>query len=89
MSDDAYPRSALPSLSDLISVKHPKHGHSHRKPNLTTEPPRDIDPTGTEDMVRRLLEPLVDQAEEKKNERCAFPTLYDGVDFDAVIPLDM
>lgn len=64
----------------LISVKHSKPGHSHRKPDLTTEPER---------MVRRLLEPSVDQAEKKEYERCAFPSLCGGVNSDAVIQVDM
>ncbi len=58
--------SAQPPPSVLKSVKHPKPGHSHRKPDLTTESERVIDhtSTSTEGMVRRLLEPSVDRAEE-------------------------
>lgn len=81
--------SAQPPPSVLKSVKNPKPGHPHRKPDLTTEPERDIDPTSTEGVVRRLLEPSVDRAEEKEYERCAIPTLCNGVNSDAVIQLDM
>ena len=81
--------SAQPPPSVLKSVKNTKPGHSNRKPDLTTEPERDIDPTSTEGMVRRLLEPSVDRAEEKEYERCAFPTLCTGVNSDAVVQLDM
>jgi len=66
--------SAQPPPSVLKSVKNPKQGHSHRKPDLTTEPERDIDPASTEGMVRRLLDPSVDRDEEKEYERCAIPT---------------
>jgi len=81
--------SSQPPPSALKSVKHPKEGHSHRKPNLTTEPERDIDPTSTEGVVRRLLEPSVDRAEEKEYERYGFPTLCSGVNSDAVTQLAM
>ena len=89
MSEDACPRSALLSLSELESAKHQKHGHSHRKPNLTTEPPRDIDPTSMEGMVQRLLEPSVDRAVEKEHEQWVFPTLCNGMNSDVVVELDM
>jgi hypothetical protein len=81
--------SAQPPPSVLKSVKHQKQGHSHRKPDLTTEPERDIDPTSTEGIVRRLLEPSVDRAEEKEYERCAFSTLCDSAKSDTVNQLDM
>ena len=81
--------SAQPPPSVLKSVKNTKPGHSHRKPDLTTEPERDIDPTSTEGMVRRLLEPSVDRAEEKEYERCAFLTLCNGMNSDSVIQSDM
>ncbi len=79
---------AQPPPSVLKSVKNMKPGHSHRKPDATTEPERDIDPTSTEGMVRRLQKPSVDRAEEEY-ERCAFPTLCNGVNSDAFIQLDM
>ena len=72
----------------LKSLKNTELGHSQRKLDLTTEPARDIDPTSTKGMVRRLLEPSVDRAEEEY-ERCAFPTLCNGVNSDDVIQLDM
>ena len=81
--------SAQPPPSVLKSVKNPKPGHSHRKPDLATEPERDIDPTSTEGVVRRLLEPSVDRAEEKEYERYAISTLCDGVNSEAVTQLDM
>src|SRR5258706_15812595 len=79
--------SAQPPPSVLKSVKPPKPGHSHRKPDLTTEPERDIDRTSTEGMVRRLLEPSVDRAEEKEYKRCAFHALCNGANSDAVNPI--
>ncbi len=78
--------SAQPSPSVL---KNPKPGHSHRKPDLTTEPERDIDPTSTEGMVRRLLEPSVDRAEVKEYERCAFPLFVTVQILTWTIKLDM
>ena len=79
--------SAQPPPSVLKSVKNTKQGHSHRKPDLTTEPERDIDRTSTEGMVRRLLEPSVDRAEEKEYKRCAFHALCNGANSDAVNPI--
>jgi len=80
---------AQPPPGVLKSVKNMKPDHSYRSPDLTTEPERDIDPTSTEGIVRRLQEPSVDRAEEKEYERCAFPTLCNGVNSDAFIQLDM
>src|SRR5258706_4428132 len=80
---------AQPPPGVLKSVKNMKPDHSYRSPDLTTEPERDIDPTSTEGMVRRLQEPSVDRAEEKEYERCAFPTLCNGVNSDASTQLDM
>jgi hypothetical protein len=66
--------SAQPPPSLLKSSKLPKSNLSYRKPDLAIEPEREINPTSTEGVVRRLLEPSVDQEEEKEYERCAFPT---------------
>src|SRR5258706_14553079 len=38
-------------------------------------------------MVRRLLEPSVDRAEEREFELCAFPTLCNSANSDAVNPI--
>ena len=65
--------SAQPPPSVLKSIKNSKQGSSYRKPDRATEPERAIDPTSTEGVVRRLLEPSVDREEEKEYERCAFP----------------
>ena len=78
--------SAQPPPSVLKSVKNTGLGHSQRKLDLTTESERDIDPTSTEGMVRRLLEPSVDRAEEEY-ERCDFPTLCNSMNSDAVTQL--
>jgi hypothetical protein len=68
--------SAPPPPSVVKSTKHPKQGHAGRRPDLTTEPEQVIDPTSTESIVRRLLEPSVDRAEEKEYERCALFVSY-------------
>ena len=68
--------SAQPPPSVLKSIKAPAQGHCYRKPDPTAEPARDIDPTSTEGVVRRLLEPSVDREEEKEYERCVFPLLF-------------
>jgi len=61
--------SAQPPPSLFKSSKLPKSNLSCRKPDLTIEPEREINPTSTEGVVRRLLEPSVDQEEEKEYER--------------------
>src|SRR5258706_4370844 len=79
--------SAQPWPSFLNSVRPRRRGHPHRKPDMTTEPERDIDRTSTEGMVRRLLEPSVDRAEEKEYKRCAFHALCNGANSGAVNPI--
>jgi hypothetical protein len=52
--------SAQPPPSLLKSSKLPKSASPVRKPDLAIEPEREIDPTNTEGVIRRLLEPSVD-----------------------------
>ena len=75
-----------PSVPELIVVK---LGHPHHKPDLVTEPEWNINSTSMEGVVRRLLEPSVDRAEEREYQRCTISTLVNGVNSDVVIQLDM